>query len=114
MRSDALERINSGAHIYEQVGSEFLEVCGITFREWALSACNQYYYSDELVLYVLCRIFHRHAFIMCTDHVWTTIESEIPLTINELLDVCDLKLLFLRPGIFGKLKLKKKHGHLPH
>ena len=112
VRSDALERINCGAHRYEQVGADFLEVCGIMFREWALSACNQYYYGDKLVLYVLCRIFHRHAFVVCNDHVWTTIDSDIPLTINKLLDVCDLKLVFFRPGIFGKLKLKKKHGQL--
>ena len=27
--------------------------------------------------------------------------------------MCDLKLVFLRPGIFGELKLKKRHGQLP-
>ena len=95
------------------MGVDFLQVRGITFREWALSACSQYYYGDKLVLYVLCRIFHRHAFVVCNDRVWTTIESDIPLTINKHLDVCDLKLVFLRPGIFGELKLKKKHGQLP-
>ena len=88
-------------------------MCGITCREWVIGACSQYYYGDELVLYALCRIFHRHAFIICNDRVWTTIKSDVPLTINELLDICDLKLVFLRPGIFGELKLKRKHGKLP-
>ena len=33
VRSDALECIQCGGHIYEQVGADFLEVHGITFRE---------------------------------------------------------------------------------
>ncbi len=32
------------------------------------------------------------------------------MTTDELLDVCDLKLVFLRPGIYGELKLKRKFG----
>ena len=67
VRLDALERIECGSHVYEQVGAEFFAIRGITFKEWALSTCNRYYYGDELLLYALCRIFHRHVLVVCYD-----------------------------------------------
>ena len=106
VRSDAIECIQSGSKVYEHIGEEFFEMCGTTFREWALSACNDYYYGDELFVYALCCIFHRHTMIVCYDCVWTTINPQHTLSINELLDICDLHLVFLRPGIYGELKLK--------
>ena len=80
---------------------------------YVMTVCNDYYYSDELFVYALCRIFHRHAMIVCYDRVWTTINPQHTLSINELLDMCDLHLVFLRPGIYSELKLKKQHGCLP-
>ena len=67
VRSDAMEHIECGSHVYEQVCAEFFSVRGITFNEWALTACNRYYYGDKLLLYALCRIFHRHVFVVCYD-----------------------------------------------
>ena len=113
VRSDTIECIQSGSKVYEHVGEEFFEMHGTTFHKWALSACNNYYYGDELFVYALCRIFHRHAMIVCYDRVWTTINPQHTLSINELLDVCDLHLVFLRPGIYSELKLKRQHGSLP-
>ena len=113
VRSDAIECIESGSPVYEHVGEEFFEMLGISFREWALTVCNDYYYGDELFVYALCRIFHRHAMIVCYDRVWTTINPQHTLSINELLDVCDLHLVFLRLGIYSELKLKKQNGCLP-
>ena len=37
-------------------------------------------------------------------------EPESEIGIDELLDACDLHLVFLHPGIIGELKLKKKFG----
>ena len=95
------------------VGKEFFEERCITFREWALSACNCYYYGDELLVYALCQIFYHHAVIACYDCLWTTIDSQYELTIGEILDVCDVHLAFLHPGMFGDPKLKKRHGTMP-
>ena len=41
----------------------------------------------------------------------TTIKNQHELTTGEILDVCDVHLAFLRPGIFGELKLKKALWH---
>ena len=34
------------------------------------------------------------------------------MSIGEILDACDLHLIYLQPGVFAELKLKKKHGKL--
>ena len=55
-------------------------------------------------------MFHRHALIVCYDKIWTTLDSpDKTLSDMELLDTCDVHLIFLRPGIFAELILKKKY-----
>ena len=111
IRSDIIERIESGSNVYKTVGEEFFAICETTFKEWAVSACSSFYYSNELLLYVLCRVFHRHALIVCYDKIWTTLDpQDRQLMEMELLDACNMHLILLRPGIFAELVLKKKHS----
>ena len=112
VRTDAMERIKTGERVYTCVGQIFFARREITFKEWALMACSQNYYGDELLLFVLCRVFHCHAIVVCYDRYWTTLEPEGEIGIDELLDACDLHLVFLCPGVFGELKLKKKFGRV--
>ena len=65
VRSDTLERINTGRNVYETVGTLFFAMRNWSLTDWALTACSSYYYGDELLLYVLCKVFHRHAVVIC-------------------------------------------------
>ena len=107
VRSDTLERINTGRNVYEIVGALFFTMRNWSFTDWALTACSNYYYGDELLLYVLCKVFHWHAVVICRSRNWSTLEPEGPMTTEELLDTCDLHLIYLKPGIFGELLPKK-------
>ena len=101
VRSNIIERIESGSNVYEAVGKEFFAIWEITFKEWAVSACSSYYYGDELLLYVLCRVFHRHVLIVYYDKIWTTLDpKDTELSEMELLNACDVHLIFLRPGLY--------------
>ena len=110
VRSDTMERIESGECIYSTVGTVFFARREWTYEEWALTACSSFYYGDELLLYALCRIFHRHAMIVCRDCFWSTIEPEGTMPSDVLMEACDLHLVYLRPGIFGELVPKTKHS----
>ena len=82
-------------------------------REWSimdcvLATCSQFYYGDELLLNVLCRVFHRHAVVICKERYWCTFEPDESMDIYALLDCCDLHLVYLCPGIFAQLWLKKR------
>ena len=105
--SDTLEHINTGQEVYETVGQIFFAHREWNLIDWALTACSNYYYGDELLLFVLCRLFHRHAIVICRERNWSTLEPEGTMTTEQLLDACDLHLIYLRPGIFGELTLKK-------
>ena len=110
VRSDTITRLETGSRVYSQVGTEFFEYRKTNFREWALTSCSQYYYGDELLLFALCRIFHCHAIVVCRDRYWCTGNFPDNMCLDEILANCDLHLIYLRPGIFGELRLKKKFG----
>ena len=93
--------------MYETVGQIFFARREWNLIDWALTACSNYYYGDELLLFVLCRLFQRHALVICREQNWSTLEPEGTMTTEQLLDACDLHLIYLRPGIFGELTLKK-------
>ena len=103
VRSDAVERIESGRNVYIKVGKEFFDQCYWSFNEWALAVCSQNYHGDEMLLYVLCRIFHRHAVVICHNRYWCTFDNPPEMPIKAILNVCDLHLIYLRPGIFSEL-----------
>ena len=61
---------------------------------------------------MLCHIFHCHAVVVCRDRYWCTFDIDEDMSIGAILDVCDLHFIYLCPGIFVELKLKRKHGTL--
>ena len=65
-----------------------------------------------MLLYILCHIFHCHAVVVCHSRYWCTFENSPEMPIESILDACDLHLVYLHPGIFGALQLKKCHGSL--
>ena len=65
-----------------------------------------------MLLYVLCRIFHRHAVVICDNRYWCSFDNPPDMPIEAILDACDLHLVYLWPGMFGELQLKKCHGSL--
>ena len=105
--SDIIECIETGKNVCEQVGEEFFSCREWNITEWALATCSQFYYGNKLLLYVLCRVFHRHAVVICKERYWCTFEPDESMDIYVVLDCCDLHFVYLRPGIFAQLRLKK-------
>ena len=112
MRDDVLEQIKASQLVYEQVGQIFFARQEWSFNEWALSVCSHYYYGDELLLFTLCRLFHHHAVIICMDKNWSTLEPEGTMSLETLLNSCDLHFVYLKPGPFGELSPKKNISKL--
>ena len=105
---DVLEQIKTSQLVCEQVGQIFFARWEWSFNEWAVSVCSHYYYGDELLLFTLCCLFHRHAVIICTDKNWSTLEPEGTMMVETLLNSCDLHFVYLKPGLFSELVPKKK------
>ena len=72
---------------------------------------NAKYAGDELTLYALCRLYHRHAVVYTMAGLWTTVKDGVLLNESELMGKCDITLLHLggyRYGVLTKLEVSKK------
>ena len=99
--SDIIEHIETSKSVYECVGEEFFSHQEWSIMDWALATCSQFYYGDELLLYVLCHVFHRHAVVIYKEWYWCTFQPDKSMNIYALLDCCDLHFVYLCPGIFA-------------
>ena len=77
-----------------------------TAREWADAMFNRENPGDEIALYVLCKMYCRHCVVITNSKCWTTLETDVSLPESVLYELCDLKLLYIEPGVFGELKLR--------
>ena len=78
---------------------------------WLMTMRNAKYEGDELTLYALCRLHHRHAAVYTMAGLWTTVKDGVLLSESELMEKCDIKLLNLggyRYGVLTKLEITKK------
>ena len=59
---------------------------------------------NELMLYVLNRIHYRHMVVFTANQAWTTVKPDSSITVEDLLSICDLCLVYLGSKTFGELK----------
>ena len=59
--------------------------------------------GDELTLYVLSRMYRRHAYVYTQMFWWTTLLYNLPVTEQELVSQCEIVLVYVKDGIFGEL-----------
>ena len=81
---------------------------GLSLSDWVEGMHNPKQPGDELCLYLLCRMYRKHALIHLKHHWWTTIQHPLPGDINEILDKCHLELVFIREWVFGEVKQIRK------
>ena len=78
---------------------------------WLMTMRNVKYAGDELTLYALCKLHHRHAVVYTMARLWTTVKNGVLLNETDLMEKCDIKLLHLggyRYGVLTKLERTKK------
>ena len=64
--------------------------------------------GDEITLYVLSKMYQHHSIVFTSAKCWTTLETGSPTSEDDLFDLCDIRLLYIEPGVFGEL-CKKAH-----
>ena len=58
------------------------------FNWWILAIINKRWPGDELSLFCLCKIYHRHAIIYTETEYWTTLADTQDLTEEEVVSKC--------------------------
>ena len=61
------------------------------------SQCN------EFMLLILCRIHCRHVIVYTQKRPWTSIDSDLALSPEDLHNICDLHLAYLGGHIYGEV-----------
>ena len=74
-----------------------------SLRVWINEMANENKCGDEIALYILSRMYRKHAFVYTQMFWWTSILYTLPIQERELVDQCEIVLLFLKPGVFGEL-----------
>ena len=70
------------------------------FNWWKLAIINRKRPGNQLSLYCLCKIYHRHAIIYNETDYWTTIADMQNSTEEEIVNKCDIVLVYLGDNKF--------------
>ena len=62
--------------------------------------------GDEFALFALCQMYTRHALVVTSKFMWTSVHSKHGLDNQDLRRKCDLHLIYLGGDAFGILKPK--------
>ena len=74
-----------------------------TLRAWINEMAKEQTPGDEIALYVLSRMYHKHAFVYTHMFWWTTLLYTWPVKEKEIMEKCEIVLVYMKPGAFGEL-----------
>ena len=60
--------------------------------------------DDEIALYILSRMYWKHAFVYTQMFWWMTLLYTWPVQEKELMNKCKVVLVYMKPGAFGELQ----------
>ena len=60
--------------------------------------------GDEIALYVLSRMYCKRAFMYTHMFWWTTLLYTWPVQEKEIMEKCEVVLVYMKPGAFGELQ----------
>ena len=89
-----------------------LRMNGLTLDEWAKKMAHFDNGGDTLCLYALSDMFGVHTTVLTTGKVWTTVHGNYPGTLDDVLQLSDVKLIYLGQDRYAVL-WKKLSPHDP-
>ena len=90
-----------------------LHMQGLTAHQWADAMLDRETPGDEIAIYTLCRMYHRHCVVLTSAKCWTTLDTKSPVSELTLYENCDIRLLYIEPNVFGELRLKPAMPPVP-
>ena len=85
-----------------------LEHKNLTLDVWMENMRNPLTHGDDIALYLLCRMYDKHAYIHTARYGWSTLPLKINEDLDALLPKCDMELVLLDFWSFGEVhKIRK-------
>ena len=76
----------------------------MSFDTWFNNVRSNDYIGDEFCLSALCQMCQRHALVVMSVKVWTTIPASFQKTDDEIRRLCDIHLLYVCKDTYSVLK----------
>ena len=76
----------------------------IEFDKWLVNIQKTTTHGDDIALYILARMFNKHVFIHNSMYGWSTLPYRIEDSYTDIVNKCDLELIFLKCWAFGEVK----------
>ena len=85
-----------------------LEHKKLTLDVWMENMRNPLTHGDDIALYLLCRMYDKHAYVHTSRYGWSTLPLKINKDLDTLLPKCDLEPVLLDIWSFGEVhKIRK-------
>ena len=113
-RCDMVDFVKANKERYFMDGHTVLKMHETNLDAWANSMIYSTDMADELAIYALSDFTKKHTVIITNTKPWTTVHPDVTIVDTyQLLDMCDVKLIFLGNRKFGRLRPRPKECNNP-
>ena len=85
----------------------------INLNDWIEQMPLNMTHGDNIALYLLCRMYNKHAYVHTAKYGWSTLPFKIDTPFIETTVKCDIELVLLHCWLFGEV-LKIHRSRLPN
>ena len=102
-RLDMIKYVTENSHRYDWDGQLFLHLNNLSLETWINKMSYWANSADALSLYALSDMCGIQTCVITKTKPWTTVDSNFKGTVNDVLDICQVKLAYLGENKFGRL-----------
>ena len=85
-----------------------LEHKNLTLDAWIENMRDTLTHGDDIILYLLCRMYDKHVYVHTARYGWSTLPMKVNEDLDTLLPKCDMELILLDRWSFGEVhKIRK-------
>ena len=113
VKNNVIQEIEKNIQWYSNTGHICMK--GLNIKTWLNKMKKPRTAADELMLYALSILYHRHTIVYTKWQPWTILKLGInnTLSTSEMHELCDTHLLFLGNNLYGELKYLSQSGTEP-
>ena len=104
VRKDMIDWIESNRESFKLHTFMGMASRDMSFDTWINNVKSNDYIGDEFCLSALCQMCQRHALVVTSVKVWTTIPTSFQKTDDEIRRLCDIHLLYVCKDMYSVLK----------
>ena len=104
LRKELVKFVTNDIKHWSSVGGVFLGLRSTTIESWLEEMTEEYTKGDEFAIYILSVMHNRHTVIYTSHRSWCTINTEVPLSEEDVHRSCDLHLAYLGQSIYGEVR----------